>query len=147
MRKLPFFVFLSVLIMFGCNSNRQSQYSKSADSIPNNQRPLALISFDEGITFDFGEVEGEIKLTHGFVYRNVSDSVPLVIDSVKTGCGCTTVSYPHQPIRPGESDTIFVTYDTALGYNGFFMKSCKVFSNSPNPIDLTVSGKANLETE
>lgn len=145
--KVAFFVFLSVIILSGCTQGKVSHTLKESEIPDSKPRDLALMSFDDGTVYDFGNVKGEMKLTHGFVYRNASDSVSLVIDSVRLGCGCTTASYPHHPVRPGESDTIFVTYDTAKGYNGFFLKSCVVYSNSPYTLELKVTGTADLESE
>ena len=147
MRKLVYFVLLSLVLVFGCNSNKKTDSSNVSDNIESKQRAMAMISFDEGTSYNFGEVKGEAVLTHAFVYRNASDSVPLVIDSIKVGCSCTTFSYPRHPLMPGEQDTIFITYTTSIANPNYFSKSCKVFSNSPYPIELTVSGTSDFETE
>lgn len=44
-----------------------------------------------------------------FPFKNTGNS-PLVVDSVMTSCGCTLVSIPEKPIKPGKKGAITVRF-------------------------------------
>lgn len=52
---------------------------------------------------------------------------PLIITSCSATCGCTVPNCPLEPIMPGKSETIRITYNT---HNiGEFSKNVTVYSN------------------
>jgi len=60
---------------------------------------------------NFGFVrEGEVVKME-FVIRNTGKE-PLIITDTKVECGCTTVEKPAQPIIPGGSGILKVSFDT-----------------------------------
>lgn len=62
-------------------------------------------------TLDMGELTVGQPKTVPFTVRNAGPE-PMTVESVKGGCGCTTVSAPPKgPIAPGESFTVQVTVD------------------------------------
>ena len=65
----------------------------------------------EKTTHDFGIFyEDQPKVTCKFKFTNTGDG-PLVIHQAMASCGCTVPKYPKEPIRPGETGEITVTYD------------------------------------
>ncbi len=77
---------------------------------------------------DFGIVKEEKgKVSHEFTFKNTGDK-PLVIISATASCGCTMPDYPKEPIKPGKSGKIKVTYNPS-GRPGAFDKSIKVRIN------------------
>ena len=54
--------------------------------------------------------EGKM-LEHSFTVVNTGDS-PLIISDYKVECTCTKAFLPSEPILPGKSATIKVTFDT-----------------------------------
>lgn len=79
-------------------------------------------------TIDFGMIrEADGPATRTFTLRNDGDS-PLIIISAKTQCGCTTPTIPKEPLRPGQSATLSVTYDPA-GRPGEFEKTIRLRTN------------------
>ncbi len=87
----------------------------------------AGIQFAE-LTHDFGTVqEKNGPVSHTFKFTNTGNA-PLVIISAKTSCGCTKPSFPKQPIQPGDSSEITVTYNPD-GRPGEFDKSVTVRTN------------------
>lgn len=85
----------------------------------------------ENRIFEAGKIKHNEPLRIGFNFSNNS-MVPLVILSVKTSCGCTVADYPKEPIMPGKSGTVFVTFDAAdIGY---FHKQVRVNSNTSEGI-------------
>ena len=89
----------------------------------------ADIKFDK-MSHDFGtfsESSPVVKCT--FTFTNVGDG-PLVIHQVVASCGCTVPEYTQEPIMPGKTGTIQVTYNGTGKYPGHFKKSITVRSNA-----------------
>jgi len=73
-----------------------------------------------------------------FKFTN-SGKTPLVLNTVKSSCGCTIPEWPKDPILPGDSSSIKVTYDTKR--LGQFTKKVTVISNAKNSfVQLTITG-------
>jgi hypothetical protein len=64
----------------------------------------------EAETYDFGNLPTGAKVDHYFKFTNTGKS-PLIIKDAKGSCGCTVPEFPKQPIAPGATDSIKVTYD------------------------------------
>lgn len=87
----------------------------------------AIISA-ETTMHDFGVIkEADGKVSHTFKISNTGDK-PLVITRVIASCGCTTPEWPKEPIAPGKTGEIKVTFDPA-GRPGPFTKTISIYSN------------------
>jgi hypothetical protein len=73
---------------------------------------------------DFGTLQRGRPAAHRFVFKNTG-SKPLIIDNVRTPCGCTAVEWPEAPIAPGDTAAIVVEFNAAQ--TGYFYKVVKVF--------------------
>lgn len=105
----------------------------------------AAITFDEE-KHSFGEVDEGPKVSHEFTFTNTGTE-PLILSKVKASCGCTTPSWPKDPILPGEEGAIMVTYNTANRV-GAFTKSITITSNATEPTKVIyISGKVNKVPE
>lgn len=89
-------------------------------------KPEAGISW-KTTTVDFGKIEQGKPVTAEFEFTNPS-MVPLIINSVRPACGCTAADYPKEPIVPGKSGIIKLTYNAASV--GPFTKSTTVTTNA-----------------
>lgn len=99
---------------------------------------LAEIKFEEDV-FDFGTVPPQGKVTHVFTFTNTSEN-PLVISKAKASCGCTVPSYPEEPVEPGETGEIEVTYNAA-STPGEISKTVTIVANTyPAKTILTIKG-------
>jgi hypothetical protein len=78
---------------------------------------------------DFGKMNQGKVLTHIFVFKNEGDE-NLVIERVKTSCGCTAALLSKKEIAPGAEGEIKVTYNTR-GFEGKNTKYIDVESNDP----------------
>ncbi|HOV71744.1 MAG TPA: DUF1573 domain-containing protein [Dysgonamonadaceae bacterium] len=89
---------------------------------------------------DFGSIKEELgAVTTMFEFTNVGTS-PLIIQRVSTSCGCTTPSYPHEPVLPGKKGVITVKYST-VARPGSFNKTIAVYTNVPDTVYvLTIKG-------
>lgn len=81
-------------------------------------------------THDFGTIkEADGKVSCKFEFTNTG-SAPLVIVSATASCGCTKPIFEEQPIQPGKSSEIRVTYNPS-GRPGEFNKNITVKTNAP----------------
>ncbi len=96
------------------------------------------VSFAQGkadIKFDtttndvgtFSETNPIVSATYTFT--NIGDA-PLVIHQAVASCGCTVPEYTKEPILPGQSGAIKVTYNGTGKYPGHFKKSITIRSNA-----------------
>lgn len=75
---------------------------------------------------DFGVIKEKAgKVTHVFQIKNAGKS-PLAIIEVTTSCGCTATQWTKQPIAPGKTGDVSVTFDPE-GRPGKFVKSATVY--------------------
>jgi len=82
---------------------------------------------------EFGKIaENAGTVSCEFKFKNTGDA-PLIIQRVRTTCGCTTPDYTKEPILPGKEGKITVTYST-VGRPGTFNKEITVFTNVPDSI-------------
>ncbi|MBE6312895.1 MAG: DUF1573 domain-containing protein [Bacteroidales bacterium] len=115
--------FLSIMLMLGISAFAQK----------------AEIAF-ETKSYDFGEVKEENGPVSTFFEFKNTGQLPLVLNSVTASCGCTTPSWPKEPIKPGDTGSIKVTYNV-VGRPGPFRKTITVKSNSSEgTTQLTISG-------
>lgn len=79
-------------------------------------------------SYNFGWMgEGEVA-THEFSFFNEGKS-PLIIAGATTSCGCTVPEFSREPILPGKSGTLKVTF-SSQGKWGHILKSVTVSSNA-----------------
>lgn len=86
----------------------------------------AEIVFDNQI-FDFGTIVQGDKVVHDFKFTNTGNA-DLVITDAKGSCGCTVPEYPTEPIEPGESGIIKVSFNSA-GKSGETSKTVTITCN------------------
>jgi hypothetical protein len=92
-----------------------------------------------GIEVDMGLLEQGHPQSASFQFHNNGEN-PLIIHHIETSCGCTEPAWPKQPIKPGRSGEIKVTYDAK--YPGRFVKTIKVFCNSEKGMEeLRIKGE------
>ncbi|MEL6274103.1 MAG: DUF1573 domain-containing protein [Bacteroidota bacterium] len=75
-------------------------------------------------THDFGDIIRNEPVVHEFKYRNLT-AAPLIIDNVRTSCGCTTSEWQESPVAPDSIGILRVEYDARS--SGFFRKYAKVY--------------------
>ncbi|HPU46575.1 MAG TPA: DUF1573 domain-containing protein [Bacteroidales bacterium] len=137
-------LFILTISFIGCkkNNNISSDIVNNPASLENNKVSAsnAIIKF-ETTEHDFGDImEGE-KVSYSFKFNNVGKN-DLVITSVSTTCGCTVTDFPKDPLKPGESGTIEVTFNSS-GRSGKQVKVITVATNAnPSMSQLTI--KANV---
>ncbi|TDI72597.1 MAG: DUF1573 domain-containing protein [Bacteroidetes bacterium] len=101
---------------------------------------IALISFtayaQAKIEFkteiiDYGQIEKGSDGIRVFEFTNIGDA-DLIIQDVKSSCGCTVPEKPKDPVAPGKTGVIKVKYDTQRV--GKIRKTITVYSNATEAI-------------
>jgi len=92
----------------------------------------------ENTVINCGQVAFRHPVTAEFELKN-GGTAPLVIQDVRTDCGCTTISFPHEPIAAGKTFLVTATYDAKQ--MGRFHKQIGIYSNAPEgPTMLSIQG-------
>lgn len=115
MKKLV--LLIGVLVMFAGMATAQTE--KTVANGPE-------IEFDK-LVHDYGQVPYNGNGECVFTFTNTGNE-PLIVQKPKSSCGCTVPTWPKEPILPGESDVIKVTYKTTRV--GAINKSITVTSNA-----------------
>ncbi len=77
---------------------------------------------------DFGTIEQGKPVSVEFAFTNNGDEALLIADVV-VSCGCTASDYPKNPVMPGKSSSIKVTFNAAV--KGSFSKNISIQTNDP----------------
>jgi hypothetical protein len=80
-------------------------------------------------TFNFGETYQGDKVPHVFEFTNQGDD-PLIIDRVRSSCGCTAVLVSEKNIPPGGKGELKANFDSAR-FRGNISKTIYIYSNDP----------------
>ena len=119
MKTLMTFIF-GIFIIAGALAQEKSEAPQNGPSI----------TFEEP-KFDFGDIHQGDKVEHVFAFENTGNE-PLLISNVQVTCGCTASKWPRDPIAPGQSSSITITFNSA-GKMGQQNKIITIISNATNP--------------
>jgi len=142
-RRLLAVVVMGLCVLTACEDKTEGKLStdlvtspKSATETSDKQ---AAIKFDKE-EHDFGTLlQGEV-VSYSFHFTNVGN-MPLIVSEVGSSCGCTVGDYPREPIAPGKTGSIKVTYNSA-GHHGFQSRYLTVMTNTnPAKTTLRIKGK------
>jgi hypothetical protein len=112
--------FLFLIITLAVSINVVAQEEAEVETGPH-------LVFEES-EHDFGDIYQGDKLEHIFKFTN-QGTEPLILSNVATTCGCTATFWPKDPIVPGESSEIKITFNSA-GKMGRQNKIITIYSNS-----------------
>jgi hypothetical protein len=60
---------------------------------------------------DFGNINEGEKVETKFEFTNTGEA-DLIISNAKGSCGCTVPEFPKEPIKPGQTKSMLVTFDS-----------------------------------
>jgi len=141
-----FLPLLFVLLALGCG-NTTSNNNKLPSDIVNNpnsasgdaKKGFAKIEFEHD-SHDFGKIIQGEKVTYAFKFKNTGDA-NLIISDVNSSCGCTIPKFTKDPVNPGESGVLQVTFESD-NRKGFQNKTVTVLSNTqPNTKKLKIKAQ------
>ena len=109
MKKIFLLAVAATFALQSCNNDKASVKINEENANPTEQQADAPTGFAQ-ISVDKEEHDfGELK-------KGDTGDADLVIIDVRATCGCTVPQKPEQPIKPGESDKIKVTFSaTSVG--------------------------------
>jgi hypothetical protein len=131
---------ISLLALAACNNNTPTTDNKGKLSASLVNNPLTANGLDTvaaarkptmdfpDTLHDFGPIhQGEV-VQHEFTFTN-NGKTPLIISSAIGSCGCTVPDYPHDPVQPGQSAVMKVTFNSA-GKFGPQVKTVTIHANT-----------------
>ncbi len=109
------------------------------DDPENRAKEKGLELYFEEHIHDYGVIEKDGDGTWSFEFKNIGREA-VVINRVRSTCGCAVPEWPREPVEPGDTGKITVIYNTAG--TGTFLKSVFVYSTAANsPVKLQIKGK------
>lgn len=147
-------VFFSLLMGFSCkkeetqkisfstikvDKNKQKRVAVSRAGVqPQQEKNIISVAANENypiMTFetkehDFGTIQQGEMVSYTFKFTNTGKS-DLVITDAKASCGCTIPEYPKEPIQPGKSSKLYVSFNSA-GKRGLQLKTITITANTAN---------------
>ena len=100
-----------------------------------------VVEFNEKV-HDFGDIllsDGAVSCT--FTFKNVGQK-PFVVHQIASSCGCTTPTWSREPIMPGKSGKIDVTFANDQGPYPFEKSLTVYISELSRPVILKIKGQA-----
>lgn len=94
-------------------------------------------------TYDFGNVEEGKVVDTKINFKNDGSGV-LLINDVKSSCGCTAALLSSKSLQPGESGNIRIELDTA-NREGKLTRTVTLYSNDPQQPNQTITLFVNIE--
>ena len=147
MKLIPFFALATLFVVSSCKDNASSKITDADMKVANEASvtagKLPVIKFDK-TEHDFGQLNEGDNATTEFILTNTGDA-DLVIVSAVGSCGCTVPEFNKEPIKPGNSTPIKVTFDSK-GKPGQQEKTVTITSNTANGKE-TCKIKANVKPD
>ena len=113
--------------------------SQATEPVKVEDNPNAPEITFENTTHDYGVIAYGGDGTCYFKFSNTGKE-PLILQKPQSSCGCTVPSWPKEPVLPGDSDQIKVTYNTKK--IGPINKTITVRSNAKtSTVVLRITGK------
>jgi hypothetical protein len=137
----------TICFLFSCKESGKQDQNINSDQSTIYHNPLsaddktsdnntATIFFSNSI-HNFGQINEGDTAVHIFSFKNTG-KVPLIISSATGTCGCTVPEWPKNPIDPGQSGEIKVSFNST-GKSGAQDKEVYIVSNSiPNKTVLKI---------
>lgn len=101
--------------------------------------PAQIVAWQVERDFDFGILSQGQPEEVEFTFKNISTDT-LLIDNVRSTCGCTAPYWDLTPILPDSTSKITIKYDSYK--EGYFYKKIKVFFNAQQKAErLSIAGE------
>lgn len=136
MKKVVLFLVMAFAISFlQAQNRREVKKVVKRETVQKKNGPE--ITF-KTLMHDYGTIYVGSDGSCNFEFTNTGKE-PLILSKPRSSCGCTVPTWPREPILPGESSKIKVTYNTHKP--GPFNKSVTIYSNANKTIVLRIKGK------
>ena len=134
------FLIISFLALAACNSNSPAGNDKGKLPVSLVNNPHTANGIDtvaaamkptmdfRDTLHDFGMIHESEVVTYEFAYTN-NGKTPLIISAALGSCGCTVPDYTKEPVAPGKTMNIKVTFNSA-GKSGHQEKTVSIHDNT-----------------
>ncbi len=158
MKKLVFVIGGTLLVLASCSTSS----TNSAEVIPSQPAPVVLpkVAHEPGsgeesiarpktkmkfkkMVHDFGRMKEGEKREYDFVFTNTGKE-DLYIEDCKGSCGCTVPEWPKEAIKPGQSASINVKFDSTKKEKDQ-EKSVTITANTEPELTTVIKIKAYVE--
>jgi len=127
-------LFISMILVSAATLMAQATEPVKVEDNPN----APEISFDK-LVHDYGTIPFGGDGVCTFKFTNTGKE-PLILQQPQSSCGCTVPTWPKEPVLPGNSSEMQVTYNTKKA--GQINKTVTVRSNAKtNTVVLRITGK------
>ncbi|HDP54863.1 MAG TPA: DUF1573 domain-containing protein [Bacteroidetes bacterium] len=132
------FSFTFVLLL-SCDNTAKREI---VDTIPNSadSAGVAKIEFIDDFV-DLGTIDHGEVISYTFTFSNKGNAA-LIVNDLVADCGCTKVILSKEILKPGETATIELVFDSR-GWHGSQFKSVSVKTNAQTP-SRTITIKVNV---
>ncbi|MEN9885090.1 MAG: hypothetical protein RLZZ420_2307 [Bacteroidota bacterium] len=97
-----------------------------------------VVKFKE-VRHNFGKIKQGVPVTYDFEFLNVGNE-PVIIETATASCGCTTPTWPQQPVMKTKGDKIKAGFNAAAP--GAFEKTVFVkIKGIDVPYELKIAGE------
>lgn len=143
--KVLFIIGLLLLIaLAGCQPGQQSASMSTAPNQSQNLQPVQPNIFFESTEHNFGQIPARSENQCFFEFSNIGDA-DLVIENIKSTCGCTVAQPSQTVIKPGQSSEISAVYKAGL--SGTAQKRITLYTNDPDNPKVPLWIKASIISE
>ena len=108
--KKVLFLTAGLFLATACNNAADRIENSAVPASEEMMEALPEIVFESEF-HDFGEITEGMVVKHTFTFTNEGEGT-LVISNAQGSCGCTVPDWPRQPIAPGESADINVSFNS-----------------------------------
>ena len=131
-----YFLFILPIVFFACNNADQPANAATASpATGSDSSSLTTIQWIDSVK-NLGRITEGQKLQISFRFKNTGTK-PLIIQSVRPGCGCTVADYPKEPIAPGGEGEITGSFDSQ-GRENLQRKEIAVTANTKGSANHTL---------
>jgi hypothetical protein len=109
------------------------------------QKQGSVISWEK-TSYNFGALKKENGIVkYRFIFANVGDE-PLLLEKVKSTCGCTSSNYTKNQVLPNEKGFVEIAFDPT-NQSGEFLKTITVITNEKSLVASKLEIKGNVISE
>lgn len=136
---MRYLLILSLLLMSSCSNENSLEIPKTTqpNESQNQSDDVVLVDSNSWVTtiefntliHEFGKVKANQDHTYDFEIKNTG-KLPLKIKHVGASCGCTVPKWSQNPILPGGTDKITVTFHPNEHQIGKTAKTIAVETNT-----------------
>ncbi|MGN7787497.1 DUF1573 domain-containing protein [Niabella sp. 22666] len=122
MNRFLFFTLVCAGLLLACGNNKSKEDADKTsvvldssivkEPVSSDTIPMTSINWMDSTFKDIGILKGKDSATITYRFKNTGDK-PLVIQSIKTSCGCTVADSLKEPILPGKESFLRVKFYAA----------------------------------